>query len=515
MACIVFGLAFIFAASAQSAMNFKVGENAEIAFGGYMENLSGLRVGQEGRGKCATFRSTFVPEFLFTFSPEAKLFAAGRFVREMGYELEDNVRADMGRDPLPDDYYNETDFKAYELYLDVDLSRKLHVRTGRQFIIWGETDVFTLLDVICPADSSWITPAVMPLEETRIPQYAARVIYDISPLTNLEFVFVPMIDDEDQRVGKGAPDGGRMKPHPEDRIGNDKLYPNMMPDIGALMAEHGFNPAIDKVAPSAKVMIPESDLDQSRVGVRFTTTVGRVTMSFADFYGHNYTPVVHYDGSIHELRREVVEGAGGNAIYQDVNYYIPKFSIRYKRQNIVGWAFNYFDDKFTNSVLRGEFAYYPNLPYNTFDSREKNAVTEKDTLKYCLGMDKEIFIPWLHPDDPNRTFFLSAQMFQDVILASDDDLRFINYKTPIEKFTTKFTLKFNTGYFNDVYKPELVVAYDVAGNGLVKTLLTWKPPWNENYYVEFTYINYWGCQYEWLGMFKEKDSVFMRVRYMW
>ena len=512
---LVFGVLLFRVNNVQSNMAIKVGDTGEIAFGGYMENLSALRVGQEGTGKCAAFRSVFYPEFLFTFSREAKLFVAARFVREMGYELEDNVRADMGLDPLDDDYYNETDFESYELYLDLDLSKNLHIRTGKQFIIWGETDVFTLLDVICPGDSSWVPPGVMPLEETRIPQYAARLTYDISPFTNLEFVFIPMIDEEENRVNKGAPAGGRWAPHPEDRPGAAPhlLYPNMMGDFAAA----GFNPAAGDQIEAASVtsMKPESDLDQSRIGVRLTTQLGNATITFADFYGHNYSPVIHYGGVRRETIHELAEGPFGNAHYRDTNYFTPEFTVRWKRQNILGWSFNYFDDKITNAVFRGEFAYYPNLPYNTFDPKERNAVTEKDTLKYCLGIDKQFYVPWLNPWEPNRVVFVSAQMFQDVILASDDYLRFINYKTPIEKFTTRFTLVANTGYMYDIYKPAITIAYDPAGNGMIAPALTWNPPWSENYYVELKYINYWGHQYEWLGFFKQKDSVFLRVRYMW
>ena len=498
-----------------SGMLLELGSGAKIHFGGYLENISALRTGQEGKGRCAAFRSIFTPEFMFTFSEEARLFASGRFVREMGYELEDNVRANLGLDPLPDDYYNETDFEPYELYLDLKLRSNIRLRTGKQFIIWGETDVFTLLDVICPSDSSYVPPGAMPLEETRIPQYAARLFYEFGPFTNLEFVFVPMIDEEENRVNKGAPAGGRWAPHPEDRPGAAPhlLYPNMMGDFAAA----GFNPAAgDQIgAASVTSMKPESDLDQSRVGVRFTTVLGRATISFADFYGHNYSPVVHYRGVKHEIKHELIEEAGGNAIYRDINYYTPEFTVRWKRQNILGMSFNYFDDKFTDTVFRGEFAYYPNMPYNTFDPRERNAVTEKDTVRYCLGFDRECFVPWLNPWDPNRTLFISAQMFQDVILASDKYLRFINYKTPIEKVTTRFTLKMMTGFINDTYNPALTAAYDPAGNGFIKPELTWKPPWSENYYVNLFYVNYWGNQYEWLGLFKEKDSVFLRVRYTW
>ena len=503
---------FLAEAGAYASMNIKVGNEAEISFGGYMENLSALRLGQEGKGKCAGFRSTFNPEFLFTFSPDASLFVSGRFVREMGYELEDNLRAGMGLDPLDDDYYNQTDFESYELFLDVNLSDRLSIRAGKQFTIWGETDVFTLLDVVNPSDSSWVPPGVMALEETRIPLYTARVFYEITPDTSLEFVFIPLIDDEENRVNKVGPAGGRWTPPPEDRLPVADLYPAMKLDIAALFNMYGPGP----VESDVRVMKPESDLDQSRVGVRLVSTIGRTTFTFADFYGHNYSPVVHYEGTVREVRHELQEDpVTGNASYADVNYYVPKLTVRWKRQNIVGFSFNFYEDKYTDTIYRGEFAYYPNKPYNTFDVREKSSVVEKDTLSYMLGFDKEFFCSLLHPDDPNRTIFISGQMFQDVILASDDDLRFITYKTPIEKFTTRFTLKIMTGYFNDKIKPELIVAYDPAGNGMVLPKLKFCPPWSENYFVELSYVNYWGHQYEWLGFFKEKDSLFLRLRYMW
>ncbi|HLA27960.1 MAG TPA: DUF1302 family protein [Syntrophales bacterium] len=511
-------LVLFWATNAQSTLTFKAGETGEMSFGGYLENLSALRVGQEENGKNAAFRNVITPEFLYTFNKDAKLFASGRFVKETGYEMEDDIRAKLGLAPLDDTAYDETDFKPYELYLDLNLSKRLNLRTGKQFIIWGETDVFTLLDVISPSDSSWIPPAIMALEETRIPQYAARLTYGVTPTTSLEFVFVPMIDEVNNRVNKSAPTGGRWAPYPEDRnkTPNDpahatKLYPAMMGDF----TKAGYNPpAGDKqTAPNVVRMVPDGDLNESRVGVRLTQVVGNVTFTLADFYTHNYSPVVQFEGVSKVTKRELVE-VNGVPTYKDNNYFTPNFSVRYLRQNILGGSFSWFEEKFFKGVIKGEFAYYHAKPYNTYDPSERSAVERKDTISYVLGVEKSVFVPWLNPWDPNRTMLVSLQMFQDVILDHNDYIRFINTATPIDKYTTRFTLLMSTGFLHDTWVPSLTMAYDPKGMGAIVPSVIWNPPWSESYFVELKYANYFGDQYEWLGAFSEKDSVFLRLRYM-
>lgn len=510
----VLGMVLFLATNVQSAMTLKVGDESEISFGGYLENFSAYRTGQEGNGRVAAFRSVFSPEFLFTLNKEAKLFVSGRFVKEQGYVMEDNIRANKGLAPLGNDYYDQTDFEPYEMYLDLNLSKKLHLRTGKQFIIWGESDVFTLLDVISPSDGSWVPPAIVALEENRIPQYAARLTYGLTPDTNLEFVFVPGIDEEANRVNISAPTGGRWAPYAEDRpaAAAPKLYPNMMSDFG----KAGYSPAANNkiLGPNVVRMVPDSSLQEARYGARLTTVVGNATFTLADYYTHNYSPVVAYNGVSKVTKRELVE-VGGVPTYQDNNYFTPNFAVEYRRQNILGGTFSYFEENFFKGIIRGEVAYYRNKPYNTYDPQATDSVVERDTISYVLGIDKQFYAPWLNPWEPNRVVFISAQMFQDVILDHDDRIRFINTATPIDQVTTRFTLLVNTGFMHDTILPAITVAYDPKGVGVVVPAITWNPPWSSNYFVELKYANYFGDNYEWLGAFNEKDSVFLRVRYMW
>ncbi|MDO8785283.1 MAG: hypothetical protein Q7J12_03610, partial [Syntrophales bacterium] len=140
---------------------------------------------------------------------------------------------------------------------------------------------------------------------------------------------------------------------------------------------------------------------------------------------------------------------------------------------------------------------------------------EKDVISYSLGWENDCFMPWLHPDDPDVTVFVALQMFQNIILGSDDNLHVGPYLYQQDKVTTTFTLKMFTGYVNDIYHPEIVAAYDVEGrNGLVRGTMTYNPPWSSKYKIDLIYVNYWG-RFENMGLFREKDSAFLKLRYMW
>lgn len=467
----------------------------EIRMGGYLENISGIRVGQAGQGKLTMFRNTFSPEFLFELGPTASFYISARFVKEGSYEMEDEFRDDLGLDHLDDDYYDQTDFEARELYLDLEMSDKVSFRIGKQFNIWGETDVFRLLDVINPGDSSWAPPALMPLEETRTALWAFRTIYKFTPNTFIECVVNPMFDERENRVNKGAPAGGRWAMDPEDRLTGAalsmRLYPGMVQDMMQSGPPRG--------APQIRFKVPDAGIEHGRAGLRLMTTLKGVTYTFAYYYGHNLSPVAYYDGY------------SGN---------IPQFSIRYDRQHIIGFSFNYFEDKFTDMVYRGEFAIYPNKPYNTFEAWHKNAVTEKDVLSYALGIDKQVFIPFLNPWSSNTPFTISAQIFQDVILDNEEGVHLPTFLTGIDEVTTHFTLKINTTYYQipqipGVLSPDLTIAYDPAGNGLVMPSIKFEPHWDERWWVKFTYGNYFGAQHEWLGLWKEQDSLWLQTRFMW
>lgn len=224
------------------------------------------------------------------------------------------------------------------------------------------------------------------------------------------------------------------------------------------------------------------------------STFKGVTYTLAYYYGHNLSPVVYYDGY------------SGN---------IPQFSVRFDRQHILGFSFNYFEDRITQMVYRGEFALYPNKPYNTFNPWEKDAVIDRDLLSTCLGIDKMMIIPFLHPEEPTTPFIISAQVFTDILLDSEKDLHVPTYLTEIEKLTVHFTLKIDTEYFYQQLVPSIIIAYDTEGDGIVMPSIQYKPNWDERWWVKLTYGNYFGDHYDWLGLWKDQDSLWLQTRFMW
>jgi hypothetical protein len=111
-------------------------------------------------------------------------------------------------------------------------------------------------------------------------------------------------------------------------------------------------------------------------------------------------------------------------------------------------------------------------------------------------------------------------MFQDVILDNEDGLHQGNYLTGIDKATTYFTLRINTSYHQipqipGVLTPVLTMAYDPAGNGLVMPSIKFEPHWDDRWWVQFTYGNYYGTEHEWLGWWKDQDSLWLQMRFMW
>jgi hypothetical protein len=155
-------------------------------------------------------------------------------------------------------------------------------------------------------------------------------------------------------------------------------------------------------------------------------------------------------------------------------------------------------------------------------AKHPNQVTEKHTVKYAIGFDRPTFIPFLHPDDPYRAFGISLQMFQNIVVDSvtegkglaEERLRQQFHATKINKVTTTFTARIDTGYVNNTYLPTLTVAYDPNGYGLMNFDLGYSPPWSEKIRLDWVVAQYMGRdKFDSLGLFDEKDGIFFRFRY--
>ena len=117
-------------------------------------------------------------------------------------------------------------------------------------------------------------------------------------------------------------------------------------------------------------------------------------------------------------------------------------------------------------------------------------------------------------DDPWRPFRMSLQIFQSIILDHEDGIRAFGHATKIDRVSTLFTFRIATGYLGDTILPDVFLGYDPAGYYSVNPAITYQPPWNEKIQLTLTSAIYGGHnKFGGLGLFSEKDSVFLKMRY--
>ncbi|MCZ6548678.1 MAG: hypothetical protein O6837_11270 [Deltaproteobacteria bacterium] len=536
-----FALAFLLAGQVMAAS--LLGEGFEkffkerVRFGGFVENVSGLNIAHDRRDFNASNRFimnrlTFQPEFNIDLPTSyAKLFISWRFVAEPRYSSETRSRRDTvspagSGGSLPADTWSEFKGVPWEAILDLFPTDKLHVRLGRQFISWGETDGLRLLDVINPRDNTMFIPAspnVFTLDETRIPQWGLRVFYTIRPVSNTIFEFFanPGFDPKKKRLdenvgtndsGDGKADGdirfSRWSAQPETRIAFGRLFAN---PIGP----------VPIVIPRTARRYPDAG-DNWKIGARFTHNFGALNFGLGYIWGFNPQGLdqVFKVKSISCL--VPVPGCPAPTVVT--------LDLINDRTSIFAGHFNYplgtYGGIPVKTALRGEVAFYPSKPYNISKypgstglkagphPRHPDGITEKNTLRYSLGFDRTTFIPVLHPDDPWRAFRMSFQIFQNVILNHEDGIRNFFTAGKIKKVQTALTFRVSTGYLGDTIIPDIFLLYEPLGSWVINPAVSYAPPWNERIKVTLTTAIYEGNRFRGITGFRDgKNTILLKLRY--
>ena len=520
-----------------------------VSFGGFVENTSGLSVSQGSRffntsNRFIMNRFTIQPEFNVEMTDWAKFFISWRFVAEPRYSAETKSREatvtyfpTQPVRPLIVTYYSEYSPVPWEAVLDVSPTDRLKLRIGRQFISWGETDGFRLLDVINPQNLRFSPPAapnLFNLDESRIPSWGLRMLYTVRPVSNtiLEFFALPgSLDFPDERVDlfMGANDTGdrkvrygRWSAHPETRLvlagqnafGN--LFANPL-DPAACVGTGCL------VIPSTRRQLPDAG-DSWKLGARITHSIGKLNFGVGYIWGFNPQASdmvfkVTGVGCSTTLPACVAGQAPSVADMKLVN----------DRTNIFAGHFNYTVDQLAsipvNTAIRGEIALYPSEPYNisqypgqfglkaSANPKYPEAIVEKNTLRYALGFDRTTLIPFLQ-DDPWRPFRMSFQIFQRIIFDHEKGIHPFFSAEQIKTVTTNLTFRVSTGYLGDTILPDIFLSYDPAGYWSANPSVTYAPPWNEKISLSLIGAFYGGHnKFANLGLFSEKDSIFLKMRY--
>jgi hypothetical protein len=498
-----------------------------VKFSGFIENTTGLAVGPDGdrrhfntSNRFVMNRLTILPEFNVDFHESAKFFISWRFVKEPRYKMEARSRrrtvAPAGAaQPLESTFYDEDSPKPWEAVLDLKPTDLLHLRLGRQFISWGETDGVRLLDVINSQDSTFapaLAPNLFDLDETKIPSWGMRFLYTVSPVNNtiLELVTLPGLDEKKQRVDDilGSNDTadarvryGRWSSHPETRMPFGRMFTN------GLAGRPTIIPVVRRKLPDAH--------DSWKIGTRITHSIGALNFGLGYILGYNPQAA----DMVFKLK-STAPGPGPTTI--------ANMELINDRTSIFAGHLNYtlgtLADIPFNTAIRGEVAFYPSEPYNiskfpgnSFRAgphpRHPDGVTEKNTLRYALGFDRTVLIPFLQ-DDPWRPYRFSFQIFQRIILDHEDGIRFFSTAEKVKMVSSILTLRIGTGYFGDTILPDLFLSYNPSGYWSANPAVTYAPSWNERIKLTLTAALYGGHnKFGFPGLLAEKDSIFLKMRY--
>jgi Protein of unknown function (DUF1302) len=426
---------------------------------------------------------------------------------------------------VQENYYTENDLR--EIYLDIEATRWLSFRIGRQQVAWGETGSFRLLDVVNPSNNSWHLGPFESFEDTRVPLWIWKTLVDVPVLGgNLEFLWVPGIDKPENTVTV-----------PLTFVGAWGLPISPKPKyISGLTIE-------EKV-----LLYPDNDLRDSRLGVRWKGLAGPLTYSMLYYYTHAISPPI-------PSYVEKLPTADPETGLSDTKVYLE-----FPRQHITGFSLEYSAPRPVNTVFRLEAAYYPDLPYamNSFlepgrfpdgfhdwipspdnpqgsqhghpDYRIRNDLhhEERDTVNYALVLFRPNQIRWLNP---NNTIMTQFQVFQSIIPEGVEieeeigDKKKVNenwsmvsipgYDTSeVDQIQTLFVFAVLTSYWHGLFNPFILGVYvhDDEPSGLVSARFNFVL--GNHWRIETGVNQIFGADpYVVLGLFRDRDEVYSKITF--
>ncbi|MBM4388251.1 MAG: hypothetical protein FJ088_10965, partial [Deltaproteobacteria bacterium] len=408
-------------------------------------------------GKLSMFRNTLFIEADWKPFPEVSIHGIFRGVRSLKLDADKDAQvpepgykkdADKRIDWVYDNFYNETDLR--ELYVDIEASKYLSFRVGKQQVTWGDTGQYRLLDVINPIDSTWHFSALESFEDQRIPLWIFKALLDIPFLDgNLEFVWVPMLDD------------------PKDLV----TIPLTLPGAWGLpLVPLQEDPNVKQSSINQKIfMYPDNDIENSRLGARWKGVVGNLTYTFAYFYTHVISPPIPYF-----MIQRYGAGDEGYDVY-----------LNFPRQHVAGLSLDYTLGYPFATILRFEAAYEPDRTYPVWSKR--NALTnpnpeilpnkdakfyfykeEKQVLSYAVSLMRPTFIRFLNPE---QSIMVVLQFMHSWILDFDPEEHILEIPGYDSTESTEHSFRLIgsvfTNYFHGLLTPRLVGIWIPDGGGAI------------------------------------------------
>ena len=448
-------------------------------------------------------------------------------------------------------YYNQADIR--ELYLDIFATKRLSFRLGRQQVSWGSTGNFRLLDVVNPTDSTWHFSAFEAFEDTRVPLWMAKVLYDIPAAdASIEALWVPGVDFK-----------------------RENLITPPLTFVGAwglpIAPQNKFDSTI---TVTRKVLnLPPGDLSGSRVGARWLGQAGGLSYTLVYYWTHAISPPIPAYAE-QELASNS-QGMHNTEIFLD-----------FPRQHVFGFSLEYALQSPASLVLKLEASCEPNrrFPLNSYLGpaqsldrghpgswtiltdrsgwqRADFADVRRTVASYALVLQRPNQWRWRNPTDSVITQF---QIFQSYLFDEysvrggtfklghvNVQERFANGRKEFNKhwwivdipgydstksdpYSTLIVFAILTNYLQGTISPTIITAYTPQtlpdkqlkggrffagigeafkkGSGFTSVQLRFK--WDNHWRIEVGVNEIYGFNpYRALGLFRDRDEVYTKVMY--
>jgi len=382
------------------------------------DGLSGGHPGLDA-GDLVLCRNTLQLELTYTFNPNLSLRTNLRTWYEASLDFNNDLKELIRSDKR--DRFRKSHEELRELYLDVS-GNDWFARIGKQQIIWGESDGLRMADIINPLDLTWHY-IFGSWEDIRVPLWAVDFNYKLGfgPFKTVELVWLP-----------GAFEFGFQ---------NGELAPE-----GANWAFPGYSQAIIDAYEASE---PDDSLRNSEFGIRLHNRIKDVEFHLYYFYSRNDVGVLKKNW----LNRFM---AGHKEIFA------------YPFNSKFGLTFNYYCGKL-KTVFRGESVYTIDEPFNDRDIISNPGIYEEDTLAYMLGFDRPT---WIRLLNPQRTFFISMQLFQKWMFDRPHGIG--NATEGFDSSYTHLTLFINTDYYRGLIQPGIFMLYNLDCGAWINPSISYK-----------------------------------------
>ena len=421
-----------------------------------------------------SFKNTFDLSVEYKFSDNWAFFIHGRYFYDAIYDIRD------GRFDANQVRMGHTQRQQYlrDCYLDYT-SDTLDVRLGKQQVVWGSVDL-PVLDTVMPWDMTWwLLPD---LADIRIPLWMIKVEYSPYLNSSIQFLLIP-----DFEANRCAPPGDTFTFRSFD----------LFMDAKSILESQGHRVDV-------QVKRPGKQFSNSRIGLRWRSMIGDLEYTLNYLWGYSPQAYTYFDGV--QLRELV-----GFPPQPRLNFY---YSRQHKITQIIGFSFS---KSFINPgplegwTFKGEFAYFHNDPANYGIPDTRSIFTEQtDKYKYVLAAEKEIITNWtvsfqFYQFITKDKKWIDSQTGQEYVLLNN-----ATYGAQ-DKIENIFALKILTDFMHERLKTSLLVVYQDDNEGRLVPKLEFEL--KDNLWLKLGYVHFWGRPSHLNGEFRNRDQIFLEVKY--